>query len=86
MEERLKSIALRTSKLCETKDFFQNELGFEILEFSYEHFVLYMREIRIVFIHSDNKNLEIEVYIDKISRSLTNIKDPNGIKIMECFD
>lgn len=86
MATSLKSIALRTSKLNETKDFFENDLGFEIDESSYEHFVLYSKDIRIVFISSDSKTLEVELYVGEIFSRLENNKDPNDIKIMGCFD
>ena len=82
----LKSIALRTSKLSETKDFFQNELGFEIGESSHEHFVLYSKDVRIVFISSDSKTLEVEIYIGELFSRIENKKDPNNIKIIGCFD
>lgn len=86
MEVSLKSIAFRTSKINKTRDFFENDLGFEIDESSHEHFVLYSKDIRIVFISSDSKTLEVELYIGEILSSLENKKDPNDIKIMGCFD
>ena len=73
---------LEPQNYVKLKIFFENDLGFEILEFSYEHFVLYMKEIRIVFIYSDNKTLEVELYIDEISNRIKKKKDPNGIKII----
>ncbi len=86
MDTSLKSIALRTSKLSETKDFFENSLGFEINESSHKHFVLRSKGIRIVFISSESEILEVEFYISEILSKQDFKNDPNRIKIMGCFD
>ena len=50
MGARIKSISLRTTKLQETIDFYEKELKLEIQECALQHFVLYSKEIRVVFL------------------------------------
>jgi catechol-2,3-dioxygenase len=76
----LKSIAFKTSKLSATKDFFINSLGFKIKESTYKHFVIYSKDVRIVFLESDS-DLEIEFFVDSKLDNFINMKDPNDIKI-----
>jgi hypothetical protein len=92
----LKAVVFRISKLKETKDFFVG-LGTAIKESSVKHFVIHSKNIRLLFVESDN-DLEVELYLSK-SLSLSNendltlhsiakipglaiLEDPNGIKII----
>lgn len=86
MVTKLKSVALRTSKLSETKFFFENNLGFKITEHSHQHFVLSAKGIRIVFIESDSENEGVELYIDSDKKDLLQLEDPNKIKIINFLD
>ena len=76
----LKSIVFKTSKLSATKDFFINSLGFKIKESTYQHFVIYSKDVRIVFLESAS-DLEMEFFVDSELDNFINMKDPNDIKI-----
>lgn len=78
----LKSVVLRTPALSETKQFFEQSLGFRITEYSHQHFVLHSKEIRIVFMRSES-HLEVEMYIDTKGEQPVYLQDPNGIKVVD---
>jgi len=82
MRPHLKAIVFKTTRLGETQAFFETTLGMKIEESSITHFVVYAKEIRILFVGSEN-GLEVELYLTKkSSEGLTVQEDPNQIKII----
>jgi S-adenosylmethionine hydrolase len=80
MSSSIKSVVFKTPNLNATKSFFENSHGFKIKESSLQHFVLASKGLRIVFLESE-ADFEIELYMDSKTENLSNIKEPNGIKI-----
>jgi len=55
VKQCLKPVVLRTSRLKKTQHFFETTLGIKIEESSISHFVIYAKDIRIVFNGSDSR-------------------------------
>jgi catechol-2,3-dioxygenase len=78
----LKAVVFKTSRLKETKNFFETILGMKIKESSPTHFVIYAKGLRVLFVESDN-SFEVELYLNKKSvEGLSVSEDPNQIKII----
>lgn len=85
MNPELKAIVFKTKHLRETEEFFK-QLGLTVTESSARHFVVQERDVRILFMHTQN-SLQPEMYFAaKDSSDTTNkpivFKDPNDIKII----
>jgi catechol-2,3-dioxygenase len=82
MKTCLKAVVLKTSRLGETRDFFENILGMKIEETSTTHFVIPTKGIRVLFV-GWHKGPEIELYFTRKScEGLTIREDPNQFKII----
>lgn len=93
MASEIKAIVFKTPLLKATKLFFENMLGFQIKETSLMHFVIYSKNLRLVFLKSE-RDFEIELYINEKDKSEKCLSekcdehsfetsvDPNGIKMI----
>jgi catechol-2,3-dioxygenase len=82
MKQDLKAVVFRSSRLLETRQFFETVLEMKIRESSPTHFVIYTEGLRVLFVESNN-HLEVELYLSKKSTDgLTVREDPNQIKII----
>jgi catechol-2,3-dioxygenase len=78
----LKAVVFKTSRLRETKNFFETIPGMKIRESSLTHFVIYAEGLRVLFVESNN-TLEVELYLSKKSAEVLTVReDPNQIKII----
>lgn len=90
----IKAIVLKTQQLQETKEFLENVLHFSVKESSAQHFVLWSKSIRLVFMESQ-RGFETEIYANESADEFVekkqmnfreadfkNYKDPNGIHII----
>jgi hypothetical protein len=78
----IKAVVFRTPRLAATKAFFLNQLGFLIREYSTTHFVIYSKDVRLLFVEASG-DLEVEIYLDNTPvEKLTVLKDPNHITII----
>ena len=83
---KLKAIVFKTSRLKETRDFFDLVLGIQIKEFSGIHFVIHHGDIRILFVESE-KDFETELYFSiKDFPQLIIYEDPNQIKVIAVYE
>jgi catechol-2,3-dioxygenase len=79
---QLKAIVFKTSRLKETRVFFESVLGMKIRENSLTHFVIHAGDIRILFVET-NTDPEVEWYCSKkTGGGIILLKDPNQIKII----
>lgn len=84
MSPELKAIVFKTTRLKETRDFFEIVLGMKINECSGTHFVIHEGAIRILFVESDGSP-EPELYLKNYcSKHPSVYEDPNQIKIVIC--
>ena len=82
MKPILRAVVFRTSRIRETRDFFETTLGMKIMESSPTHFVIYTEGLRVLFVES-NSSLEVEFYLSKKSTEhLVVLEDPNQIKMI----
>lgn len=82
MKSRLKAVVFKTSRLRETRTFFEETLGMPIEESSVTHFVVYSKGIRILFVES-NGEAGVEFYLSKNPTEKLSVQgDPNQIKII----
>jgi len=94
MPAKIKAIVLKTRKFKATRFFFENILSFKITESSATHFVIFSKDIRLVFMKSFN-HFKLEIYaaeepghLSKTANSGSTVsaikkyEDPNGIAIM----
>lgn len=54
MSTDLKAVIFKTTELIETKKYFENVIGIKLKENSARHFVLLSKDIRVVFIQTDD--------------------------------
>lgn len=98
MAAEIKAIVFKTPLLKETKLFFENRSDFQIKETSLRHFVIYSKNLRLVFLKSE-RDFEIEIYTneteDSIEKGLNETPDqssfktsvdPNGIKVIRIIN
>ncbi|MDR6762044.1 hypothetical protein J2Y38_002255 [Flavobacterium sp. 2755] len=96
MAPEIKAIVFKTPLLKATKLFFEN-IGFQIKETSLMHFVIYSKNLRLVFLKSE-RDFEIELYTNEKEssekclsekcdeHSFETSEDPNGIKMVRIFN
>ncbi|WP_291143896.1 hypothetical protein [Flavobacterium sp. UBA7680] len=92
MASEIKAIVFKTPLLKATKLFFEN-IGFQIKETSLMHFVIYSKNLRLVFLKSE-RDFEIELYTNEKEssekcltekcneHSFETSEDPNKIKVI----
>lgn len=81
---KIKAIVFKTPALNESREFFEQRIGLQIVESSARHFVLNAKGTRLVFIDSVD-DFEIELYAEDAAADNDDIKtfkDPNGINII----
>jgi hypothetical protein len=94
MPSAIKAIVFKTTQLKATRQFFESILNIQIKEGYARHFVIYSKNIRIVFVESFS-DFEVEIYVKDKSNHLPkeiepgtpgpdfkSCKDPNGIRIV----
>ncbi|HET6999984.1 MAG TPA: hypothetical protein VFI33_01690 [Puia sp.] len=86
MSPELKAIVFKTTRLRETRNFFESVLGMKIEECSRTHFLIYRGDLRILFIGTDS-GPEVVFYLSRKSgEGLSVLNDPNQIKIITIHD
>jgi catechol-2,3-dioxygenase len=94
MLARVKAVVFKTSQLKATQAFFSEVLKLQIKESSARHFVIYSKNIRLVFVESTS-GFEVEMYLSNVAGAhsqeinalppapgIKSSKDPNGIAII----
>jgi catechol-2,3-dioxygenase len=80
MSTDLKAVVFKTTKLVETKHYFESVIGIKLKENSAKHFVLHSKGIRVVFIETDD-TFGIELFIDKKIEMSGFHKEPNDFSV-----
>jgi len=83
---KLKAIVFKTTRLKESRKFFESVLGMKIIECSRTHFLIYKGDLRILFVGTAS-GPEVEFYLTKKSgEGLSVLNDPNQIKIITIYE
>ncbi len=67
MATEVKAVVFKTQFLKEIKEFYTCTLGLKILESSKNHFVIFSKGLRLLFV-SSNQDFEVELYLHDIVR------------------
>jgi len=63
MSAALRAVVFKTTKFKATKAFFETEPGLPVKEFSNQHFVVFSKGIRLVFLEC-NDDFEVDFYVN----------------------
>jgi len=78
MATEVKAVVFKTQCLKETKEFYTRTLGLKTSESSKNHFVIFSKGIRLLFV-SSNQDFEVELYLQEIVRRvITKKKAPRS--------
>jgi len=67
MATEVKAVVFKTQCLKETKEFYTRTLGLKTIESSKNHFVIFSKGLRLLFV-SSNQAFEVELYLHDIVR------------------
>lgn len=65
MGAEVKAVVFKTRFLKETKEFYTHSLRLKTIESSKNHFVIFSKGIRLLFV-SSNQDFEVELYLHEI--------------------
>ncbi len=95
MPSEIKAVVFKTAMIQATRAFFEHTLHIPIRESSIQHFVIYSKGIRLIFVSSE-ESFEVEMYLEeRVAGSIkqqnenpTNTPfisqtDPNGIRVIQ---